>query len=213
MKKISQVLKTFSQQWYFFPAIGVLFFLLINGGLFTFLSWQHERNSGEVAGVNTELEPSPSPVNTSPSPQPTLPSPTPISSSQPSPKASTSPSPKPSASPTPAVTPSPSPTPFEKEDVRIISPSHQTNYDSKSVKIQMEVLANREVEKLEIILNDSVKHTFTSIPYEKTFELESGAYQLKGKAYLKSGDPIESGTLRFGAGGTAWDKEATSSAN
>lgn len=205
MKKFT-LPENLTQQWYFFPAVGLIIFVFVNIGIFVFL-WATNKPAaqGEIAGASTETSPTPKTQQSTPPPPPTQ---TPETS--PTPK--TSATPKASATPkttsTPTPSPSPTATPIDKEDVRINKPSHQTNYDGTSIEIEMDVLSNGEVEKLEVIIDGEVKHTFTSKPYSTTQSVSAGSHRLQGKATLKSGETITSGTLEFGAGGISWDAPA-----
>jgi len=203
MKKFS-LPKNITEKAYFYPAVGLLIFIVVNGIIFGFL-WIKNNSKGQIAGASDNQEPSPTPqlelasnneyqaIQTA---TPTL-----------TPKPSAKTTPKPTVSPTASPTPSPSPTPlvYEKEDIRIISPSNETKYDSTSITVEMDLLANGENEKLEVLVDGSVKHTFTSPPYKTTLEIAKGTHELQGKAQQKSGDTITSGIVKFGSGGTDWN--------
>lgn len=188
-----------TNQWYFFPIVGVILILFINGSIFGVLAL---RKANQSASTNKTNDPSPTPEVTS-----TIeatPTPAPTATSRPSPSPTTKP--KTTTTPNPTVQPSPSPTPYEKEDIRILSPNHQQNYDGSSIEISMEPMVNGEIEKLEFVVDGQVKQSFTQSPYKKTIDLNPGSYELFGKVTLKDGTTITSGTLLFGIGGVKWNE-------
>jgi len=89
--------------------------------------------------------------------------------------------------------------------VRILKPEHEKDYDDDSVEIEVDVFADKKVEKLEIWINGSRKETLNGKPYKTKIKLDDGAYELQVKAELEGGDKIESGILKFGLGDISWD--------
>lgn len=198
---VKHKLKEFSHKWYFLPAVGVVFIIIFNLGIFSVLAWS--KRSSENQNQEVTASPTPSPI-ASATPEPEY-TPDPGLHQNPTPSPKPSPSVRPSPTPNPSPTPSPTATPYPKEDVRINNPKHQTNYDSSEIEISMDVMANSQVEKLEVLVNGEVKHTFSSKPYTIKLNLGAGKYDLQGRARLSSDKTISSGVLKFGLGGTKWD--------
>lgn len=95
----------------------------------------------------------------------------------------------------------------EQAVVRINRPEHERNYDGDEIEVNMDVFAEKGIEKVEVLIDGSVKETFTGRPYETKIKLSPGAYELQGRARLEGGQEITSGILKFGIGGVEWDAD------
>lgn len=99
----------------------------------------------------------------------------------------------------------------EEAIVRINKPEHRRDYGGDKLEIDMSVITDKTVEKLEIVVNGSVRETLTDRPYRTELTLEPGAYELQGRAKLEAGSEANSGILKFGIGGVKWDASNTPS--
>lgn len=92
--------------------------------------------------------------------------------------------------------------------VRVNKPVHQTDYQGNKIELDISILAEKAAEKVEILINGSVKETMGSGPYRTELTLTPGAYELVVRATLQGGEKIASGSLKFGLGGYKWDGTA-----
>jgi hypothetical protein len=71
--------------------------------------------------------------------------------------------------------------------------------------LKVRVIAEVQIERVEVIIDGLKRETLTTRPFESTLDLGSGAKTLKVKAYGEGGKTGESGEVRVGMGGVRWD--------
>lgn len=89
--------------------------------------------------------------------------------------------------------------------VRFNSPRNERDYSGDKLEIDISVFSERRVERVEILVDGSVRETLTSLPYRTELTLSPGAYQIRGRAVLEGGERVTSGTVRVGMGGYTWE--------
>ncbi len=75
--------------------------------------------------------------------------------------------------------------------VKFQQPSDKAQIKTQEVTVEIQVIANYKIEKVEVYLNNEKKETFTSKPYRTKFVLADGIYTLKAKAYDEKGNSGE----------------------
>ena len=60
------------------------------------------------------------------------------------------------------------------------------------------------IEKLELIVNGSVRETINNRNYSGTIKLSKGRYEIWVKAYTRAGQTKEGGKVKIGTGGEDW---------
>jgi membrane peptidoglycan carboxypeptidase len=89
--------------------------------------------------------------------------------------------------------------------VRVNSPVNERNYDGNEIEVDIDVIADKSIEKVDIMVDGSRKETLTSRPFRTKINLSPGSYELRGRATLEGGEVVESGVLKIGVGGIGWD--------
>jgi penicillin-binding protein 1C len=85
-------------------------------------------------------------------------------------------------------------------------PENEKNYEGNEIEFKIRVITSEEIDKVDILVNGSVRETLTGRPYESKIQLSDGKYEVKARARLKNGKEVESGTHRIGVGGVTWDE-------
>ncbi|PIR61123.1 MAG: hypothetical protein COU68_01100 [Candidatus Pacebacteria bacterium CG10_big_fil_rev_8_21_14_0_10_45_6] len=83
-------------------------------------------------------------------------------------------------------------------------PENEKKYDNEDIEIKIESDSGEGIEKLELIVNGSVRETINNRNYTGTIKLTKGRYEIWVKAYSRSGETKESGHVRIGTGGEDW---------
>ncbi len=79
-------------------------------------------------------------------------------------------------------------------EVRIDNPGHESQVDSNDVQISGKIIAENDIEKIEIIIDGEVKETIEdSNKFDKIFHLADGIYSIEVKAYDDQGNKGERG--------------------
>jgi 1A family penicillin-binding protein len=92
----------------------------------------------------------------------------------------------------------------EEVVVRFERPNDKTQVGNK-FEVEIRVGTSGEVDKIELMVNDDKRATFTSKPYRTDLNLGDGTYKLKAKAWLKNGKTGEN-EIRIGVN-KPWDGE------
>ncbi len=75
--------------------------------------------------------------------------------------------------------------------VRIKSPSDKSQIDQNSVQVIAEARGIKDIKKMELYVDDSLKATVNNNSLDETLNLETGIHKIKVKAYNVSGDTGE----------------------
>lgn len=89
--------------------------------------------------------------------------------------------------------------------VSVESPVDQQNFPGNEVPIKVRVTTQGEVDRVEVWVDGSKREMLAERPYETAINLINGPHLVKIRAYRKDGKGGESGDLRIGVGGIAWD--------
>lgn len=71
----------------------------------------------------------------------------------------------------------------DKVIVRIKKPEDKKQIDSNDVEIEADGQSTKDVKKMELYINNSLKETFKDDSFSKTVHLDTGVYKIKIKAY------------------------------
>ncbi|MDA1079585.1 MAG: transglycosylase domain-containing protein [bacterium] len=88
--------------------------------------------------------------------------------------------------------------------LRLSQPEHEKNYDNEDIEVKIESDSGDGIEKLELIVNGSVRETINNRNYSGTIKLTKGRYEVWAKAYSRSGETKESERKKIGTGGENW---------
>lgn len=91
--------------------------------------------------------------------------------------------------------------------VEIEKPKDKSNHDGTEIDVRVSADAGDGIEKIELYVNGDLRETINNRKYEGTLKLSAGKYELRAKAYSRSGETKESNKVRIGTGGVKWDKE------
>jgi 1A family penicillin-binding protein len=89
--------------------------------------------------------------------------------------------------------------------VKLDKPGDKSNIDENEVTVEARVISTQAVTKVEVYVNGVRRETLSERPYTTTLSLADGKYTLRVKAFLDNGETKESGEVRIGVGGVAWD--------
>ncbi len=92
--------------------------------------------------------------------------------------------------------------------VRLKQPQNETKYDSEQINVEADADAGDGIEKLEIIVDGSVRETANSRSYSGNIKMNAGRHEVWVKAYSRAGKTAESSRAHIGSGGVDW-KEPT----
>lgn len=90
--------------------------------------------------------------------------------------------------------------------VKIDKPGNESNHDGTNIEIKVVADAGDGIEKIELYVNGSLRETINNREYSGNLNLPAGRYELKAKAYSRSGKSKESGSVRIGTGGVQWNQ-------
>lgn len=89
--------------------------------------------------------------------------------------------------------------------VTLSEPGNEQNLDGEDIKVEIRAESGRGIEKIELVVNGSVRETINNNDYEGTVKLSRGRYELWAVAYSRDGQKKESGHVRIGTGGETWN--------
>lgn len=197
MSKIKHIVTNLSTKWYFFPIIGVVFLILVNGFVF----------AGIMLTKNKSASDSAKQTNKSQEDSVTDPSPTPLATANPTPSASPRPTPTPVLStPTSKPKPTPTPIPETKQTIRINKPKNEQNIEAQEFEVELEPVTSKQILKVEVLVNGSVKHDFANSPFSTKIKLDPGKYQLSTRMFLSDGSSVDGDSVKIGVGGVKWNQ-------
>lgn len=77
----------------------------------------------------------------------------------------------------------------DEMNVSIDEPQNRSQVNSNEIKVSGKVTSNKEIKKIEILINNEVKETIeNSKKFEKVFNLDDGPYKIKVQAFDESGN-------------------------
>ncbi len=90
--------------------------------------------------------------------------------------------------------------------VKVDKPGNESNHGGTNIEVKVVADAGDGIEKIELFVNGSLRETINNREYSGTLNLPAGRYELKAKAYSRSGKSKESGSVRIGTGGVEWNQ-------
>lgn len=90
--------------------------------------------------------------------------------------------------------------------IRIDRPGNEENFSGNDVPVEVDVVTEQEVEKVDILVDGSVYVSYTSTRINETLSLSTGKHTLRVKVKLKDGKEAESEERKIGVGGVAWNE-------
>ncbi len=79
-------------------------------------------------------------------------------------------------------------------EVRIEDPAHEVQIDSNEIKVAGKIIANNQINKIEIFINGELKETINNNPkFDKVFNLDDGVYMIEVKAFDDQGNQGQRG--------------------
>ncbi|MBP9819740.1 transglycosylase domain-containing protein [Candidatus Woesebacteria bacterium] len=91
--------------------------------------------------------------------------------------------------------------------VRLEKPGNESNHSGTDIEVKVVADASDGIEKIELYVNGSLRETINNREYTGKLNLPAGKYELKAKAFSRSGQTKESGSVRIGTGGIGWNEE------
>lgn len=91
-------------------------------------------------------------------------------------------------------------------NVRLRQPENEKKYDSTDIKVEVEAASGEGIQKIEIIVDGSVRETINDYRYSGTIKIEAGQHEVWAKAYTPGGKTGESSKVKIGTGGQDWKK-------
>lgn len=88
---------------------------------------------------------------------------------------------------------------------------NQQNISGNEVEIKLKTATDGDIDRVEIYLNDALKTTLTSRPYETKLVLDKGRYKIYARAYRKDGKTGTTTDQWIGVGGASWQETPTPS--
>ncbi len=88
--------------------------------------------------------------------------------------------------------------------VSLKQPENEKKYDSEQISFETSADAGDGIEKMEIIVDGSVRETVNTRSYNGSIKITAGRHEVWVKAYSRSGKTGESGHIRIGTGGVDW---------
>ena len=88
--------------------------------------------------------------------------------------------------------------------VEMKKPENEKKYDSEDIEFEVKAESGDGIEKIEIIVNGSVRETINDREYTGTLNLSKGRYEVWAKAYSRGGKDKETGKAKIGTGGEDW---------
>jgi len=79
-------------------------------------------------------------------------------------------------------------------EVRIEDPAHEVQIDSNEIKVAGKIIANNQINKIEIFINSELRKTIDNSPkFDKVFNLDDGVYMIEVKAFDDQGNQGQRG--------------------
>lgn len=91
--------------------------------------------------------------------------------------------------------------------VRVQKPSDKQNFSGNDVQVEIEVITDGDLDRVDLLVDGSVHTSFTGARVNETVNISTGKHTLRVRARRKDGKEGESGEIRIGVGGVAWDNE------
>jgi penicillin-binding protein 1C len=88
--------------------------------------------------------------------------------------------------------------------ITLRQPSNETKYNEQDLEVEVEAGSGSGIEKIEIIVNGSVKKTVDGSRFKEKMNFPSGRYEVWAKAYSRDGKQRESSKSKIGTGGQDW---------
>ncbi|HZZ98636.1 MAG TPA: transglycosylase domain-containing protein [Candidatus Saccharimonadia bacterium] len=95
--------------------------------------------------------------------------------------------------------------------VSMTNPQDQHDYPDTSLNVSVDTVAQSDIDRVEIWVNDALKETLKSKPYTTTISFPAGRYKLYAKSYSTDGKMGQTGDIHIGTGGTHWQDNASPS--
>jgi penicillin-binding protein 1C len=95
--------------------------------------------------------------------------------------------------------------------VNMTNPQDQHDYSDTNVQVSVDTVAQSDIDRVEIWVNDALKETLKNKPYTTTISLPSGRYKLYAKSYTTDGKMGQTGDIHIGTGSTHWQDTSTPS--
>ena len=92
--------------------------------------------------------------------------------------------------------------------VNLKRPENERKYNEEELEFEVEADSSAGIEKLEIIVNGSVKETINNRIYKGKIKLGRGRFEVWAKAYSRDGKTKESSKHKIGTGGEDWKEPA-----
>jgi len=83
-------------------------------------------------------------------------------------------------------------------------PENEKTYNETDVEIEVVSGSGDGIEKVEIMVNGSVRETVTNRQYKERLNLPAGRYEIYAVAYSRGGERAESRRVKIGTGGQDW---------
>lgn len=91
--------------------------------------------------------------------------------------------------------------------IELKRPENEKKYDTEDIDVEVRSDAREGIEKIEIIVNGSVRETVNNREYNGKIRLTAGRYEVWAKAYSRDGKTKESNKAKIGTGGRDWKEE------
>src|SRR3989344_5001226 len=88
--------------------------------------------------------------------------------------------------------------------LNLSKPENEKKYDTEDIEVKVESDSGEGIEKLELIVNGSVREKINNRNYSGTIKLSKGRYEIWVKAYTRAGQTKEGGKVKIGTGGEDW---------
>ncbi|PIY80883.1 MAG: hypothetical protein COY80_00510 [Candidatus Pacebacteria bacterium CG_4_10_14_0_8_um_filter_42_14] len=83
-------------------------------------------------------------------------------------------------------------------------PENEKTYSDENIEVEIQSDSGDGIEKIELLVNGSVRETINDRSYTGKIKLSSGRYEIWAKAYTRSGKTKESDKKKIGTGGVDW---------
>lgn len=88
--------------------------------------------------------------------------------------------------------------------VTLRQPNNESKYNEQDIEVEVEAGSGSGIEKIEIIVNGSVKKTVDGSRFKEKMNFPAGRYEVWAKAYSRDGKQRESNKAKIGTGGQDW---------
>jgi penicillin-binding protein 1C len=91
--------------------------------------------------------------------------------------------------------------------VELKQPENEHTYDSEDIDVEVRADSGEGIDKIEIIVDGSVRETVHNREYKGKINLSKGRYEVWAKAYTRNGKSKETNKIRIGTGGKNWKED------